>query len=125
MTRAILITLILWLGSIGLHTAQESTASLNDDRFIQLYVENTLLTERYLNQQDTLKILQDRLFRDHKTTRDEFIAFLKHYDEEPEKFTSIWQKITHALDEHRKATNPPDSLRIKPANPKPDPKKSK
>lgn len=120
-----LLFLSIWLGMFSSYHAQEKTIPLNDDRFVLLYVENTLLTEKYLNQQDSLKIFQDQLFQNHKTTREEFINFLKHYDEEPEKFTPIWQKITNALDEHHKNTTQPEIIKDRKTNPVPDKKKSK
>ncbi len=75
---------------------------LTMDQFIELYVQNTLITEKYLNEPDTLKFYQDQLFDQHQSNRDEFMNFLKEFDQKPEQYSRVWQRIILALDDNRK-----------------------
>ncbi len=105
MTRLIyIIFILLFFSNINAYSQQSRLKSrLTTEKFIEIYVEISLLTEQYLNKPDLLNQKKDSLLKKYNITQKEFLDFIDKTDKNPEEYISMWQKIIKKLKTKREA----------------------
>ena len=79
--------------------AQPPQTKMTPDDFVNLYVDLSIVAEKFLEDSVRLAQAQDSVFKLHNVTRQRFEEFRKMIDEDPQKWGFIWQKIIKKLEE--------------------------
>ena len=109
MRRALLLIYMILLAGILFGCASAAPAKkketqppqtkMTPDDFVNLYVDLSIVAEKFLEDSVRLAQAQDSVFKLHNVTRQRFEEFRKMIDEDPQKWGFIWQKIIKKLEE--------------------------
>jgi len=109
MRRALLLIYMILLAGILFGCASAAPAKkkevqppqtkMTPDDFVNLYVDLSIVAEKFLEDSIRLAQAQDSVFKLHNVTRQRFEEFRKMIDEDPQKWGFIWQKIIKKLEE--------------------------
>ena len=94
MFQRIMFTVLI---SSVLFLTADCNKKMQDQEFIEVYVQIARATERYLGQADSLKAAHTRIFAESGFTKEEFDEYRDRYSDEPEKWLPVWQEIEKRL----------------------------
>ena len=82
--------------------AEKGEDKITVEQFVSLYVDLSISAEKFLEDSTQLAKVQDSIFAAHNISRKQFDDFRKNMDEEPEKWTDVWNKIVKELEKRDK-----------------------
>ena len=100
----LLIIVLTWI----IH--QKTSSNLTSEKFAEVYVK--LAIARRASGSDASKWIteKERILKEHNLSSEKINQFIKKYDQTPEKWAPLWEKIISRLQEKQgKLTNPPPS----------------
>jgi len=103
--RKILIPIILfllllfaaWRGGI-----LDFSKGLDEDKFVKVYAELSLVQEQYRSQPSQLSLEKKKIFEKYKVNEKELLAFVKDTKKDGGKWVGIWEKVIRRLRELQK-----------------------
>jgi len=93
----------------------KTSSELSCEKFVEVYVQLSVASEMY--DTDPAKLEQERkkILKKHGVTQEEIDHFIKEYNQNPEKWAKVWERIVRRLEEEignpveggEEKTNPP------------------
>ena len=82
---------------------------------MEVYVQLSIASEMYDTNPDKLEQERKRILKKHGVTQEEIDHFIKEYNQNPEKWARVWERIVRRLEEEignpveggEEKTNPP------------------
>jgi len=100
---AIFVSIILFIVFNSLKTSSE----LSQEKFVEVYVQLSVASEMYDTDPAKLKEERKKILKKYSVTQEEIDHFIKEYNQNPEKWAKVWEKIVGRLGEEKEKTNPP------------------
>ncbi len=72
---------------------------------MEVYVQLSIASEMYDTNPDKLEQERKRILKKHGVTQEEIDHFIKEYNQNPEKWAKVWERIVRRLEEEK--ANPP------------------
>jgi len=103
----IIACLLIFLFNPSIAEEKKIPEEISTEKFVEIYVDLSIVAEKFLNDSTKLAQSQDSIFLAHKTSREQFDNFRKKMDAEPENWTQVWEKIVKKLEELDREANKP------------------
>jgi len=90
---------ILCIIAFLLFRALKPPSELSENKFVEVYVQLSIANEMFTS--DTLKLNdeRERIFQQAKVTPEEMNRFVNRYNQKPEEWGRVWEKIVKWLSE--------------------------
>ena len=75
------------------------TPPLNEDEFINIYIQLSIANEKYQNDPRKLNEEKKQISKHFKVTQKDIEKFIKRYQKNPEKWAGVWEKVNKKLEE--------------------------
>ena len=84
-----------------------SPLELTEDKFVEVYVQFSIATEKFRS--DSLKLAeeQEKILRQAGVTRDEVNDFVDRLNQKPHEWGKVWEKVVQQLEEKRQELKRP------------------
>jgi hypothetical protein len=84
-----------------------SAQELPQDKFVEVYVELSLVKQMFAS--DSLKLAEEqtRIFKETGISQTELDEFVNRLSEEPERWAEVWKKVVEKLEQRRQALSSP------------------
>lgn len=84
-----------------------SPLDLTEDKFVEVYVQFSIATEKFRS--DSLKLAeeQEKILRQAGVTRDEMNDFVDRLNQRPHDWGKVWEKVVQQLEEKRQELKRP------------------
>ena len=99
--------LILCIVVFLLIRGQRSFPDLAEDKFVEVYVQFSIATEKFRS--DSLKLAeeQEKILQQAGVTRDEMNDFVDRLNQRPHDWGKVWEKVVQQLEEKRQELKRP------------------
>ena len=86
---------------------QRSSPDLAEDKFVKVYVQFSIATEKFRS--DSLKLAeeQEEILQQAGVTRDEMNDFVDRLNQRPHDWGKVWEKVVQQLEEKRQELKRP------------------
>ncbi len=84
----------------------KTSSKLSEEKFVEVYVQLSIASEMYDTSSTELEEERKKILEKFGVTQQEIEHFIKEYNQNPEKWAKVWEKIVHRLEGEEKA-NPP------------------
>ena len=86
---------------------QRSFPDLAEDKFVEVYVQFSIATEKFRS--DSLKLAeeQEKILQQAGVTRDEMNDFVDRLNQRPHEWGKVWEKVVQQLEEKRQELKRP------------------
>ena len=74
---------------------------------MEVYVQLSIASEMYDTNPAKLEQEREKILRNHNVTQEEIDHFIKEYNQNPEKWAKVWERIVWRLEKEKEKTNPP------------------
>ncbi|MCJ7577178.1 MAG: DUF4296 domain-containing protein [candidate division Zixibacteria bacterium] len=104
----IFISIILFIIFYPLKTSSK----LSEDKFVEVYVQLSIASEMYDTSSTKSEEERKKILKQYNVTQEEIDHFIKEYNQNPEKWAKVWEKIVRRLEEEvdrssKEKANPP------------------
>jgi SOS response regulatory protein OraA/RecX len=101
--------LIILLGVINY---LKTSSKLSEEKFVEVYVQLSIASEMYDTSSTELKEERKKILEKYNVTQEEIDRFIKEYNQNPEKWANVWEKIVRRVEEEvdrssKEKTTPP------------------
>ena len=94
---AVILLIIIFIVFNSLKTSPE----LSKEKFVEVYVQLSIASEMYETNPDTLEQERKKIFQDNGVSQEEIDHFVKVYNQNPEKWAEVWEKVVRRLEEEK------------------------
>ena len=74
---------------------------------MEVYVQVSIAYEMYDTDPDKLEHERKKILEKYEITQEEIDHFIKEYNQNPEKWAKVWEKIVRRLEEEKGKVIPP------------------
>jgi uncharacterized membrane-anchored protein YhcB (DUF1043 family) len=90
----------------------KTPSRLSEDKFVEVYVQLSIASEMYDTSSTKLEEERKKILKQYNVTQEEIDHFIKEYNQNPEKWAKVWEKIVRRLEEEvdrssKEKANPP------------------
>jgi DNA anti-recombination protein RmuC len=90
----------------------KTSAKLSEEKFVELYVQLSIASEIYDTDPAKLEEERKKIFEKYGVAQEKLDQFVKEYNQNPEKWANVWEKIVRRLEEEvdrssKEKTTPP------------------
>jgi len=82
---------------------------MSEDKFIEIYIQLSIAQEKFRNNPEKLVAERKKIFSEYKFSQKEMDRFLKSYKKNPEKWVTLWERISQRLSELIESQRNPQS----------------
>jgi len=83
----------------------KTSSELSVEEFVEVYVQLSVASEMYDADPAKLEQEREKILEEFGVTQEEIDHFVKEYNQNPEKWAKVWEKIVRRLEEEK--ANPP------------------
>ncbi len=106
-TIIVVLVLLLAIALFFILNNLRTPSKLSEDKFAEVYVQLSIASEMYESKPVELEQERKKILEKYDVTQDEIDHFIEEYNQDPERWARVWEKIVRKLEEEKGEANPP------------------